>query len=373
MVSRVWAFLRQADWLLLFAAGTLLSFGLAALYSITLANQDPTLDLVKKQLLAIALGALLFLFVVVYDYRFLRSYSFLIYGASVLSLVAVLFFGTEIRGTTGWFSLGGFHFQPVEFAKLALIIILAHYFSDRARRDLGWRECAESGILALVPVGLTLLQPDLGSAMLLIGTWGVFVMFAGIKKRVLLVFVLLGILGAVIGWQFLAPYQKARLTVFIDPSSDAQGKGYNVRQAIIAVGSGEWFGTGLGFGSQSQLKFIPESQTDFIFAVIAEELGFVGVLFVLAAAFLLCQRILYHASKTRDDFTSYLLIGIGTMLFLQFCVNLGMNLKLLPVTGLALPLVSYGGSSLILTLLMLGIVEGAAMRSSGTRVVLART
>lgn len=349
-----------------------MAFGLAALYSISLANQDPTLDLVKKQLLAIAIGAVLFLLVVLSDYRFVRSYSFLIYGASVLSLVGVLFFGTEIRGTTGWFSFGGFHFQPVEFAKLALVIILAHYFSDRARRDLGWRECAESGALALAPVGLTLLQPDLGSALLLIGTWAVFVMFAGIKKRVLLLFIILGILGAIVGWQFLAPYQKARLTVFIDPASDAQGKGYNVHQAIIAVGSGEWFGTGLGFGSQSQLKFIPESQTDFIFAVIAEELGFVGVLFVLAASFLLFQRILRHASRTHDDFTSYLLVGIDAMLFLQFCVNVGMNLKLMPVTGIALPLVSYGGSSVVLTIVMLGIVEGAAAQSSGSRAILAR-
>lgn len=364
-MHRLLAALQKADWLFLFSLFTLAAFGLLAIYSIALSNPDAHARLVEKQLIAGGIGIALFVFMTISNYRLLRSYSRLFYLLAVLSLVGVLLFGVTIRGTTGWFAFGGFHVQPVEFVKLALAIMLAQYLGDRARREIGLRECLVSGAYTAVPVILTLLQPDLGSALILIGTWAVLLLFAGLKKKYVMLFLALALVFSAFAWNFLlADFQQARILTFLDPASDPRGEGYNVRQAIIGIGSGEWFGRGLGFGSQSQLKFIPESQTDFIFAVVAEELGFVGVLVLLGAFFLLFQRILLHASRTHDDFTSYLLLAIGSSLFLQFAVNVGMNLGLLPVTGIALPLVSYGGSSLIFTLLMLGIVESAAVRLS---------
>ncbi len=225
----------------------------------------------------------------------------------------------------------------------------------------------ESAGITLVPVVLVLFQPDLGSALLLLGMWGAVVLFAGIKKRYLLALAVCAAAAGWLAWTVLfADYQRARILTFLDPSTDPLGQGYNVTQAIIAVGSGGLFGRGLGFGSQSQLKFLPESQTDFIFAVIAEELGFIGVSLVIGAFFMLFFRLERLAARTEDDFTSFLLLAIGSVLFLQFCVNAGMNLGLLPVTGVGLPLVSYGGSSLIFTLLMLGVAESVAIRSAGT-------
>lgn len=362
-MNRLRAAFEKADWLFLLSVFALIAFGLAAIYSITLSNPESNFSFVYKQLIAAGIGSALFLFVMASNYRLLRGYARVLYGLAVVGLIGVLIFGVTIRGTTGWFSLSGFHFQPVEFAKLALVLVLAQYLSDRARHDIGWKECLVTGALTAVPVVLTLLQPDLGSAMTLIGTWGCVLLFAGLKKRYVFLFLGLAVVFSVLAWQFVfADYQKARILTFLNPANDPLGQGYNVRQAIIGVGSGEWLGRGLGFGSQSQLKFIPESQTDFIFAVVAEELGFVGVVLLFAAFFLLFARILRHASRTRDDFTSYVLLAIGSSLFLQFLVNIGMNLGLMPVTGVALPLVSYGGSSLILTMIMLGIVESAAVR-----------
>ncbi|KKR84936.1 MAG: Cell elongation-specific peptidoglycan biosynthesis regulator RodA [Candidatus Uhrbacteria bacterium GW2011_GWF2_41_16] len=367
-MSRFFAFCRRADWLLLLATVALVSFGFSAMYSITLSQSGTGGGFLQKQLIAFGIGIIFFLFMARANYRLLRSYSILFYIGALLSLIGVLFLGITNRGTTGWFVIGSFHFQPVEFAKLALVILLARYFSEQTRRPLGLRACLESGFLTSLLVGFTLLQPDLGSALLLVGTWFLLLIFVGIKKRYLFGFIGIGVIICAFSWQFLlADFQRARLRTFLDPAADPSGQGYNVRQAVIAVGSGQWFGRGLGFGSQSQLKFIPESQTDFIFAVIAEEFGFVGVLVLLSAFFLLFQRLLHYASLTSDDFTSALLIGIGSLLFLQFLVNVGMNIGLLPVTGIALPLVSYGGSSLLMTLAMLGIAESVAIRMAGSR------
>ena len=355
--------LRAPDWPLLIAMFTLVLFGLAAIYSVELSHTASTFLNVKKQVFAAALGAGVFLFIAVSNYHLLRNYAVLLYGTGVLLMVSVLLFGETIRGTTGWFAVGPMSFQPVEYMKFALAVALAAYFSGRARLEFGFRELYESAAIVGVPVGLTMLQPDLGSALLLLALWGVVVLFAGIKKLYLLALSALSTLSAILSWQFLfAEYQKARVMTFLNPAIDPLGQGYNVTQAIIAVGSGGWFGRGLGFGSQSQLKFLPESQTDFIFAVIAEELGFIGVVLLLVAFAFLFWRLLGLASRAHDDFPGYLLIGIGGVLFAQMCVNVGMNLGLLPVTGVALPLVSYGGSSLVFTLAMLAVAQSVASR-----------
>ncbi|MEK7665843.1 MAG: FtsW/RodA/SpoVE family cell cycle protein [Patescibacteria group bacterium] len=248
--------------------------------------------------------------------------------------------------------------------KLSLVFVLAKYFSEKARRQFGWRELFASGLLTIVPSVLVFAQPDFGSASILVGIWVVFVFFAGIRLRHALFLSVLSAMSALSAWFFFfADYQKERIMIFFDPARDPLGHGYNVLQAIIAIGSGKFFGRGLGFGSQSQLKFLPESQTDFIFAVIAEELGFIGVIFVLGAFVLLFLRLFHLMQVSRDDYTSYLLIGFGAILFIQVVVNVGMNLGLLPVTGIALPFVSYGGSSLLMSLAIVGLMQSIAVRS----------
>ncbi len=347
---------------------TLVLFGLATIYSVELSHGGGDFLNVQKQTVAALMSGIFFFLIAGSNYHLLRNYAILLYGIGILLLIGVLLFGVTIRNTTGWYTFGPVSFQPVEFMKAALAVALATYFARRARIEFGWKELFESGMITALPVGLIFLQPDLGSAILLVGMWGIMILFAGIKKFHLLTIFIVSIISFLLSWNFLfLPYQKDRITTFLDPSSDALGQGYNVTQAIIAVGAGGWFGSGLGFGSQSQLKFLPESQTDFIFAVIAEELGFVGVLLVLTAFSIVFFRLWSIAKETRDDFTSYLLIAIGAVLFVQFFINVGMNIGLLPVTGIALPLVSYGGSSLLFTLVMLGIAQSVVIHGGNRK------
>lgn len=367
MLQRYLQQLRHCDWWLLTTMLVLVMFGLAAIYSVALSQEDGTFLNVKKQLLALAIGLVCYFFFSFYNYRLLRNYSILLYAIGILLLIGVLVFGSTIRGTTGWFDFGVFSFQPVEVMKFALAIALATYCSQRARRLFGLREIIETIVITGVPVLLTLMQPDFGSAMLLVGMWFVVVLFAGIQRRHLIILFLIAVVFSIFAWFFLlADYQQARLATFMNPALDPLGEGYNVMQAVIAIGAGGWFGRGLGFGSQSQLKFLPESQTDFIFAVIAEELGFIGISMMLVGFYFLFWRLLKIAKQTRDDFALYLALAIGGGMFLQFVVNVGMNLGLLPVTGLGLPLVSYGGSSLILFMAMLGVLQSIAIRSRRT-------
>ena len=357
--------MRSIDWVLLFSVLTLLFLGVAAIYSVDLSKDLVQFVNVKKQLFAVFVALVLSLFVILSNYKLLQNYAPLLYFVGCGLLSTVLFFGETIRGARGWFVFGQVSFQPVEFMKAALIIALATYFSKRARRFFGKREFFESIAITALPVFLTLLQPDLGSALVLIGIWFFVALFAGLPKLYILFLAISGSVLFFFSWVFLfAEYQKARIMTFLDPSIDPLGQGYNVTQAIIAIGSGSWFGSGLGFGSQSQLKFLPESQTDFIFAVIAEELGFVGVLLLIAAFVVLVFRLLHYLKRSRDNFTSYLLLGICSVIFIQVFVNIGMNLGVLPVTGIGLPFVSYGGSSIVLFIVFIGVVQSVVARSA---------
>ncbi len=358
LIERLLRALQRYDWLLLLCVFVLFAFGLSAIYSVELSQDSADFWLFKKQLIAFVIGVVLMFAASRFNHLQWRNYGRGLYLVGLGLLVLVIFFGKTVNGTTGWFVLGPISFQPVEFMKLALAVELARYFGEHARRRFGWREIFGSGLVVAVPVVLTMLQPDLGSASLLIGMWGVVLFFAGLKKRHVLILGLVGIVLAVSAWFLMFDdYQKERVYVFLDPSRDALVRGYNITQAKIAIGSGQLFGRGLGFGSQSQLKFLPSSQTDFVFAVIAEELGFVGVSILLLAFAVLCWRILRIARISRDNFTAFLAIAIFGGIFVQTVVNIGVDLALLPATGVALPLVSYGGSSLILSLVMLGIVE----------------
>jgi rod shape determining protein RodA len=349
---------------MILAAFVLFAFGIAMITSVELSRGAEEFVFVRKQLIALGIGLVLFTAAASVNYQLFRAYSRLFYGFSLLLLISVLVFGQTLNGTTGWFILGGFSFQPVELMKFALALELARYFSDNARERFGWRELVQSGVRAALPVLLVLQQPDLGGAVILMGIWIIMIFFAGIRWQHIAAMVLtLGLLvGGVLASGQLEDYQLQRVATFLNPSSDPLATGYNVAQAKIAIGAGGFFGRGLGAGSQSQLRFLPESQTDFVFAVIAEELGFVGVMVVLGAFVLLFVRILGTVRVSRDAFAAYLLIGICATFFVQTFIHVGVNLAIMPATGVTLPFVSYGGSSLIIMLAMLGVAESVASR-----------
>ncbi len=282
----------------------------------------------------------------------------------MLLLGAVLVLGFTVRGTRGWFAFGGFTFQPVELAKLGLIMALAWYFSSYTRQVGQLKHILLSGILALIPIGAVLLQPDLGSAAILFVIWFGMLLMSGIPRRYTIAMALGLCIIAVSAWLFvLKDYQRQRIITFLSPTHDVQGKSYNVRQAQIAIGSGEWFGRGLGYGSQSHLRFLPESQTDFIFSVLAEELGFLGLSLFFLFWYLLLSRMIRIMKLARDDFALYCVLGVTLMFFSHMIINIGGNLGVVPLTGIVLPFVSYGGSALLIDLLALGLVQSIHIHS----------
>lgn len=349
--------------MLLIAAFVLFSFGIAAIYSVELSRGAFSFPLIQKQIVALLLGLGVGAFIMRMNYPALRNYGRALYGFGVFLLVAVLFFGSTLNGAKGWFVIGNlFAFQPIEFMKIGLIAEMARFFGEHADRRFGWKDFAKSGLITAIPAGLLMLQPDLGGATLLVGIWLILSFFAGGNWKH---FGLLAVVGAVVfslGWfAVFDDYQRDRVRIFLDPASDPLYRGYNVTQAKIAIGAGGLFGRGLGSGSQSQLRFLPESEADFVFAVIAEELGFLGVLVIIAALIVLLSRLVSTARATRDSFAAYLVLGIFALLAVQASVHIGANLSVMPATGVALPYVSYGGSSLVLCCVLLGMAQSVAI------------
>lgn len=348
---------RSFDWVLFSAAALLVAMGMTAIYSVDL-SRGAGLIYFKKQLTSAGLGFILLFGASLVQYAWFRSYAKLFYAFSLLLLGAVLVFGTSIRGTKGWFVLGGFSFQPVEVAKIGIVLILAYivyHFGRRFERPLFF---FGTGFVALAVIALIMLQPDLGSAVIIGVIWLGVVLLVGARRSFVIGLAGAGVMLSVASWFFfLAPYQKDRITTFINPAHDPLGRGYNSIQALIAVGAGGWSGRGLGFGSQSQLRFLPEAQTDFIFTVIAEELGFAGVAVFLALYGALFWRLLIIIKQSGDDFVSVAVGGIAILFFIQFFINVGANVGLLPITGVPLPFASYGGSSLIVNLFLIGVAE----------------
>ena len=356
--------LAQFDWLSALAVFVLLVLGISALYGIGLASTPPDFGNVTKQLIALGIGLIAVVVLMFWNYQQLRAYAGTLFAFGALLLTAVLFFGVNRRGTTGWFDLGIVDVQPVEFAKIIVVIAIAAILAKRSRRYMGWRELGATFIPVAIYSGLVMLQPDFGSAAIMIGIWGVMVLFAGLNKKIVAALAGGGIVAALFGWFFVfQEFQRNRILTFLNPELDPLGVGYNVTQAKIAIGAGRMFGRGLGLGSQSQLKFLPEASTDFIFAAIAEELGFGGVLLILVAFGVLFWRLWVLIRNARDEFSAYLIAGLGALLFLQMTVNIAMNLGLMPVTGLPLPFVSYGGTSLLASLITFGLIESVALRT----------
>ncbi len=352
------SFLKRLDWLLLMPMLLLVFIGLASLYSNSINNPQINLILFKKQLIFFILGFTLLITTSIFNYRHWQSYSLYIYIISLFLLVAVYFWGTIIRGTRGWFYIFGFGLQPVEIAKLALVLMLAKIYTKYRGKEKSWKTILLVIGITLLPVSLAILQPDFGSAAILMGIGIGFYLLLSLKAKNLIYIILIIILISIFLWNFiLLDYQKTRINTFLNPMSDPLGRGYNVRQSIIAVGSGQLTGRGLGLGSQSQLHFLPETHTDFIFATLAESLGFIGSSLLLILFGLFFLRLILLIRRTKDSFGLYLIYGIALIFFIQTSINIGMNIGIFPVTGISLPFISYGGSFLIMAMLGVGIIE----------------
>jgi rod shape determining protein RodA len=359
--------LRHFDWLLVGAALAITALGLLMIYSTTHERVpgDPYY-FVKRQALFAAIGVVAMVVVICIDYRRLRELSMVFYGATVLMLLAVLApIGSNVKGHQAWFQLpGGFTMQPSELAKFGLIVFLAGYCNHYRGEFDAWRLTVIIGLVS-VPIGLVLLQPDLGTVMVLAVIIVVILAVAGVSGKQMIVLGLLALTGiyAVVGLGLLKQYQLDRLTTFIDPESGtSQGSSYNQEQSTQAIANGRTTGEGFLNGSQTQGHFVPEQHTDFIFTAVGEELGFIGAVVLLGLFAIVMWRTWRTARQARDFFGTLVCVGVLAMLAFQMFENMGMTMRIMPVTGIPLPFMSYGGSSLITTLACVGLVANVSMR-----------
>lgn len=348
---------------LLFGAALLLTcMGLATMFSF---ESDNTFF--ERQVIWIVASVVVMVLALVPDYRFLRTgnTAFYLYSVFLSLLVLVLFFGEITLGAQSRFDLGLFSFQPSDPAKLALIIVLSKYFSKRHEMIGDFRHILISGLYAFLFFGLVFIQPDFGSAVILFFIWLGMILVAGIKVRHLVVVFMLGAVAFGGMWQFaFQDYQKDRILTFLDPLSDIQGAGYNAYQSTIAVGSGQIWGKGIGYGTQSKLQFLPEYETDFIFAAFAEEWGMIGVTLLFALFGVVIWRLLLYAVRAATNFERFFATGVAVLFVSHFFVHIGMNIGLLPVTGTTVPFLSYGGTHLMTEFLGLGMVMAMAKYSA---------
>ncbi len=303
-----------------------------------------------RQIMWITIACVAFGIALIPDYRFLRSgnTTFFLYLIIVSLLVLVLFIGETVKGAQSRFDLFFFSFQPSDPAKLILIAVLAKYFSKRHELIGDFRHILVSGIYAFLVFGLVFVQPDFGSGIIIFSIWFGMVLISGISFRHLGLVILTGIVAFVLLWSFgFQEYQKQRIMTFLDPLADIQGTGYNAYQSTIAVGSGQLWGKGVGYGTQSKLQFLPEYETDFIFAAFAEEWGLVGVGLLFGLFGVVIWRLLHHALRGATNFERLFATGVATLFISHFFVHIGMNIGLLPVTGTTIPFLSYGGSHLL--------------------------
>lgn len=354
MIDKV---LKRIDWFLVFFIVPIVLGGLFTMKSFT--SQEDLINFFDKQIIWIILSFIVFFVFAFIDFRFLRRTDVLVtlFLVFCILLITLLVIGNTVKGAQSWFSFGVFSFQPGDIMKLVLILILSKYFSRRHVEIRNIKHIFISGFYAFIPFVLVLLQPDFGSAMVIFLIWFAMVLVSGISKTHLFFVFLSGAIIFASLWIFaFAPYQKARIISFINPLADIHDSGYNASQSIIAVGSGQVLGKGLGFGTQSRLKFLPEPQSDFIFAAFAEEWGFVGSGFILLLYGLVIWRILHATSLGFSNFEMLFGIGIAIFFMSHILINIGMNLGLMPITGIPLPFMSYGGSHLVTEFAGLGIL-----------------
>ncbi len=346
------------DWLLLGAMLLICAMGITMIYSATHASR-----LFMSQFYALGLGLGALLVALAIDYRTLADKSHWLYALTVGLLVYVMLFGDVHGGARRWIPVGSFNLQPSEFAKVAVALVLAKFFGDSRRQSPTRADLATAAVLAGIPLLLIARQPDLGTAVTLAAVFLAVAFVAGLPMRLLGVLALIGVLAAPVVWQFaLKDYQKSRILTFIDPSKDTRGAGYQQIQARITVGSGGFWGKGFMKGTQGQLRFLPVAFTDFIFSAWAEEQGFVGVMVALGLYLFVIARSLQSARLAKDRLGGYLVVGVLASFAFQVFYNIAMSAGLAPVKGLTLPLMSYGGSSLIATLVGFGLILNVRMR-----------
>ncbi len=352
---------KKFNWNLLALEVILFGIGIWNLISATTV-QGKAMGLYKTQLLWFGIGLLCTALILIIHYSAFSRLAYVIYFTNLLLLILVLFVGKSTLGAKRWISFGSFGIQPSEFMKLSIVICLAKYFeTDRTLGGYGFKELLLPTVFLLIPCGLIVLEPDLGTAMILSLVGMSMFLFMKIRPKTLLIFAICATIASPLIYQFgLKPYQRQRLTSFLDPMSDPKGSGWNSLQSKIAIGSGKLFGKGYKKGTQSQLNFLPEHHTDFIFSVFGEEHGFVGcmIIFGLYLAFLL--NALSIAYQSNDKFGLLLAMGITFTFFWQIFINLGMVMGILPIVGVPLPFLSYGGSSLVASLLSVAILTNIA-------------
>lgn len=356
MFRKIFPFFRTVDATLF--VSTLFVF-IAGLLTMSSFQSDDVYFL--KQGIWIVVALAVFIGASCFEYRFLKQTRVvLILYSILLSILTLLFImGHVSKGAQSWFQIAGIAFQPSDLMKLVLIIVLAKYFSRRHVEIANVRHIIVSGIYAFIPFALVILQPDLGSALVLAAIWFGMVLVSGISKKHLFAVIAIGVISFSLAWKLVfKPYQKARIMNFIYPLQDIRGTGYNSYQSTIAVGSGGLIGKGIGYGTQSRLKFLPEYKTDFIFAAYAEEWGFIGACILLFFYALMLYKLATYAVVADSNFEALFTYGVIVWLLTHIVVNVGMNIGIMPVTGIPLPFMSYGGSHLLAESLALGMCVG---------------
>lgn len=353
------------DGLLFGTAMCLTVFGLVTMYS-------PVEDNIffNRQIIWVGIVTFIFFIAIIPNYRFLRSGNtiFYLYLIIVILLVLVLFFGEVTLGARQRFDLGLFSLQVSDPAKLILIALLAKYFAKRHELINDFRHILISGFYVLVIFGLVLVQPDFGSAMIIFAIWFGMVLVAGIRFRHVAVVFVLGMIALGGMWQFVfQDYQKDRIMTFVNPLADIQGTGYNAYQSTVTVGSGQIFGKGIGYGTQSKFLYLPEYETDFIFAAFAEEWGLIGVIVLFTLFGILIWRLLYHATLGISNFEKLFATGVVIFLLAHFFIHIGINIGVLPVTGTTVPFLSYGGSHLLTEFVAIAMVLGMGRHASSQK------
>jgi rod shape determining protein RodA len=345
------------DWTVFTLALGLASIGLISVISASYEGGHLLDPLVVRQLIWIAAGLLVMVVAVLFDYRALETYAYPLYVLAVGLLALVMITGHASGGSRRWLNLGLFKLEPSELAKFAVVLVMVRYLRAEPPKG-GWRlrELIIPALMLGAPVALVLKQPDLGTALILVLITFTLIFVSGLSWRMLAVLALVGAMAAPLGWHYLKPYQRQRLVSFLNPQADPLGSGYHIIQSEIAIGAGGSFGKGFLKGTQARLNFLPEQSTDFIFAVFAEEFGLAGALVLLGLYASLIGRGAWIARHARDRFGALLAIGITAIVFWQVAINIGMATGMLPVVGITLPFVSYGGSSLLVTMAAMGVL-----------------
>ncbi len=357
---------KRIDWNLIFVIVALNIIGLINLYSATHGpNARDVEPLFINQIIWLAIGWCVFFIMTFFDYVIASRLAYAIFFLNLMAVLWVTFFGKVALGAQRWIDFGFFRYQPSETIKLALIMVMAKILASRnpMGRGMGVRELAFPLIVLLVPFVLIVEQPDLGTALMIGAIGGSLILFSKIRRVILMCVIVLGVIGIYGAWKFvLRDYQKNRILTFVSPGNDPRGTGYNSIQSKIAVGSGRFFGKGFRKGTQSQLEFLPERHTDFIYSVLSEEHGFVGSLTTIGLFFMLFTIIIRIATHARDKYGALVCMGVLCYIFWHMFVNVGMVIGILPIVGVPLPLLSYGGSSMLTTMAGLGLVSSVAYR-----------